>query len=167
MNNSIEKYKENLKRIDELSIEIAESAIEYFQISYNKDSFIIEGQDFNRYSEKDRSYIKRFKGIILEIFENRCAICGGNRGIESDHFFIPKVHGGSFGLKTHHGKIVNNAIPLCESCNRSKGSKSYKKLEERIVSQIIAKNEILTKRIDSELREHPNPPRSNPQHYYK
>lgn len=49
------------------------------------------------------------------LYQGRCAYCGRrSRSLEMDHV-IPLARGG------HH--VVDNVVPACRSCNRSKGSK--------------------------------------------
>ena len=58
----------------------------------------------------------------MRTYDCRCGLCGEDRdGIELDHFWIPKSHGGCFTMRLRAtGKLVNNAVPLCTRCNRQK-----------------------------------------------
>jgi hypothetical protein len=58
----------------------------------------------------------------MRIYDCRCGLCGEDRdGIELDHFWIPKSHGGCFTMRLRStGRLVNNAVPLCTQCNRKK-----------------------------------------------
>ena len=121
--------------------------------SYEEEAsnIIINGQDFNRYSSADRKYLKKYKSLILGIFNNSCAVCGDTKGIELDHHFLCKRDGGSFQLVTINGKLLNNAIPLCERCNRSKGARPYTIFEKDVIDRINYLNNIITNKIVEEI----------------
>ncbi len=89
--------------------------------SFCESDYLIEKEDFERQSQKDREFLKKFKLRLIAAFANKCAKCAADsNGVDIDHFFIPKSKGGCFLMQTKSGRIVCNALPLCESCNRSK-----------------------------------------------
>ncbi len=71
-----------------------------------------------------------------------CATCGADdNGLDLDHFFIPKSKGGNFVLKRKDGVLINNAVPMCETCNRTKGNKDWRSItEENTLIQILERN---------------------------
>lgn len=96
-------------------------------ISDSRHDYIIEENDYRRGNKKEHAYRKYFNLSLLKIFDNSCAKCKrSDNGIEIDHFFLSKNEGGCFILRHKNGHIINNAIPLCISCNRSKSDKHYK-----------------------------------------
>ncbi len=92
-----------------------------------EDLYIFKLSEDNQ-DEADRQYRNIHLLRLLKVFDNCCARCGvSNKGIHLDHFMVPRSKGGSFLLETHSGFKVHNALPLCESCNTSKGDKNYRK----------------------------------------
>lgn len=113
--------------------------------------FYIRTEDFERDTPKERAYMYKYKATILKAFNNRCAIClAHDKGIEQDHFLIPKISGGNFGLHHRSGLTVNNAVPLCVPCNRRKKDKSYKLFctEEQII-RIRDVNSMITQLVNN------------------
>ena len=112
--------------------------------------YIINREDFKRVSDKEMIYRKKHKSTLLRLFDNRCAQCGDDEnGIDLDHFIFPKKDGGSFAMKNRGGYWVNNAIPLCERCNRVKGAKSYRDFfSEEKRRDILEKNKEMSKRLN-------------------
>lgn len=97
---------------------------ELFYSNPNPNELLLDDFCFDRNSDIDKEYRNKYFLFLIEKVENKCPICGRtDNGIELDHFFIPKKEGGNFILKTKNGIIINNAIPLCISCNRSKSDK--------------------------------------------
>lgn len=87
---------------------------------------VVSSSDRTRENAADRDYRKRMLLRLLGLYGNQCAICGANdAGLDLDHFFVPKSQGGNFALTRHDGIKVNNAVPMCESCNRAKGARPY------------------------------------------
>jgi hypothetical protein len=119
-------------------------------ISDSRDAYIIENDDYRRGNAKENYYRKAFQLSLLEIFGNRCAKCGSNdNGVDLDHFFLSKNEGGSFIMRHREGHLVNNAIPLCQSCNRSKSDKSYRSFYSTPqILGIFQRNAIMTKMIN-------------------
>jgi hypothetical protein len=84
----------------------------------------IKEEDFVRENKIDRAFRKKLLLTLLSHFGCRCVLCGDNKnGLDLDHAILPKSRGGNFVLRLITGQIVLNAIPLCQSCNRSKGAK--------------------------------------------
>ena len=71
-----------------------------------------------------RSQIKQFTSTltpeqwveIKKIFNNKCAYCNEERKLTIEHF-IPVVKYGEL--------TINNIIPVCSSCNSSKGARDF------------------------------------------
>ena len=90
-------------------------------ISDDRSQYIIENSDYKRGTPKENHFRRAYKLTLLSTFDNRCAKCSSNdNGVDIDHFVISKNEGGSFIMRHRDGHLVNNAIPLCQSCNRSK-----------------------------------------------
>lgn len=95
-----------------------------FEQTAGLDQCIVRGEDFSRDSKVDRYYMKNFRDTLAKKFEGHCAKCGeGMARLEFDHFLVPKSRGGVFAMRHKDGYFVNNCIPLCRSCNASKGAK--------------------------------------------
>jgi 5-methylcytosine-specific restriction endonuclease McrA len=90
--------------------------------------YLVVGPDFGRGSGVDRFCQKHFRKSLVQAFSGMCASCGeGMSQLEFDHFWHPKSKGGNFAMrrKTTNGIVyANNCIPLCGSCNGSKGARS-------------------------------------------
>jgi 5-methylcytosine-specific restriction endonuclease McrA len=96
-------------------------------INDDRSVYIVHRGDYKRGSEKERDYIRQHRNYLFRIYDNRCSKCGNDaNGLDIDHFFISKNEGGCFQMLHRDGFIVNNAIPLCESCNRSKSDRDYR-----------------------------------------
>jgi hypothetical protein len=114
-----QKDRERLEaqaREQEIQVKIAT-----VEISKNREDYIIEEDDYRRGNKKENLYRKRFKLTLLSTFGNACVKCGrSDNGVDIDHFVLSKNEGGCFFLRHKDGHLVNNAIVLCASCNRSK-----------------------------------------------
>lgn len=93
-------------------------------LSLDRHSYLIKEDDYKRNSEKDKLFLKKYKMILLEMFNNRCVKSGVMEDIELDHFFIPKSKGGSFLMEQANGKFVLNVVPLNKKINSSKKDKN-------------------------------------------
>lgn len=83
------------------------------------------GPDYSRDSRLDCYYRAHFSYTLSRAFDGHCCKCGeGMAQLEFDHFWHPKASGGNFLMRSKTGVYVNNCIPLCRSCNSSKGSRS-------------------------------------------
>ena len=135
------------------SIPSVKPTIKSTKLSDNRKDYIIENNDYRRGISKENIYRKKFKLTLLSMFENRCAKCGRHdNGIELDHFFLSKNEGGCFIMRHRKGYFVNNAIPLCSTCNRSKSDKSYRKFySNHELNKLIHKNSAITKILNEKL----------------
>lgn len=126
------------------------------KISDNRHDYRILNNDYRRDNSKERQYRKVHKNALLRLHDNRCVKCHDDEnGLDLDHFVFSKNEGGCFMMEHKDGFLVNNAIPLCESCNRSKSDKSYLDFfsEEQLL-EIFEKNVEMTKRLnDKHLEE--------------
>ena len=117
---------EEKRRATELRRLIQERLSE-LKISDDHRDYIVLRDDFKRGSDKERTYVRLHRNFLYRTYDNRCAKCGDDsNGLDIDHFFFSKNEGGCFEMLRRDGFRVNNAIPLCESCNRSKSDRSYK-----------------------------------------
>jgi hypothetical protein len=95
-------------------------------ISTNREDYIIVKEDYKRGNKRENEYRKKHILALLNLHQNQCAKCHkSDNGFDLDHFFLSKNEGGNFSLMHKDGYLVNNAIPLCQSCNRSKGDRPY------------------------------------------
>ena len=117
------------------------------RISDTRTDYVIGNDDYRRGTPRENFYRKSFFLPLLSVFGNQCAGCGNaQNGVDVDHFVFSKNEGGSFAMYHTDGLWVNNAIPLCETCNRSKLDQSYREFftEEQLV-EIFEKNVQMTK----------------------
>lgn len=85
-------------------------------------SYVIERRNYSRSNSDERLYKTKWWATLMRTYDCRCGLCGEDRdGIELDHFWVPKSHGGCFIMRSVATlKLVNNAVPLCTACNRQK-----------------------------------------------
>lgn len=96
-------------------------------ISDDRHDYKISKKDYKRGNKVDNEYRKKYFLTLLHHYKNKCGKCGDmQNGVDLDHFIFSKNDGGNFALLHKDGHLINNAIPLCKSCNRSKGDRSYK-----------------------------------------
>lgn len=105
---------------------------DFYKNSNYYELFRIDEGDFKRNNDLDFFFEKRFKSKLFEIYENECLFCQKKNNLHVDHFFIPKSKGGNFILKTYNGLLFNNAVLLCETCNKKKHAKSFLEFREKI-----------------------------------
>jgi 5-methylcytosine-specific restriction endonuclease McrA len=118
--------KEEKRRALEMTRTIHRRLLE-IKISDDRGDYIIRREDYKRGSDKERDYIRLHRNFLYRTYDNRCAKCGNDsNGLDIDHFFFSKNEGGCFEMLHREGFKVNNAIPLCESCNRSKSDRHFK-----------------------------------------
>ncbi len=124
--------------------------LEFIELSLRPRDYEIEAGDFRRGNPKENLYRKLFQLSLLEIFRNECAKCGRqDNGLDLDHFFISKKDGGSLLMKHRSGYFVNNAIPLCQSCNRSKSDRNFQDFFlPSEIQEILSRNAKMTKLIN-------------------
>lgn len=115
-------------------------------VSTAREDYLINRTDYRRGNTREREYRRRYLLKLLSLYENQCARCGrSDNGFEIDHFFISKNEGGNFALIHKDGYLVNNAIPLCRSCNSSKGDRSYRTFfSNREILSLFTKNREMT-----------------------
>jgi 5-methylcytosine-specific restriction endonuclease McrA len=129
--------------------------------SRNRFDYVIRESDYRRGGPRESLYRKLFLLTLLSTYDNACAKCGTrSNGLDIDHFFITKNEGGCFIMLHVDGYLVNNAIPLCQTCNRSKQDRSIDlifKTEELV--RIFALNATMTRLLNEQLilDEHGNP----------
>lgn len=118
--------------------------------SFDRLDYIISGNDYKRGNKKENFYRKALQLKLLSVFNNSCAKCGSHdNGIELDHFIFSKNEGGCFIMIHKENYYVNNAIPLCLSCNRGKGDRHFSKYFNEIeIANILKKNIQLTKHLN-------------------
>ncbi len=128
-----------------------QKAIATLTPSADRNEYIIERDDYRRGNSKESYYRKTFCLYLLETFGNSCAKCGSKEnGMDIDHFIFSKNEGGCFMMKHSDGYLVNNAIPLCQTCNRSKSDENYKSFfSEAELLTILEKNVLMTKRLNT------------------
>lgn len=92
-------------------------------IDISEESYIIESQDYSRDSRLDRYFKNHLGFALIQHFKRKCVKCSVEDKLEFDHFWLPKSKGGNFVMRSKKGIYINNCIPLCRSCNASKGAK--------------------------------------------
>lgn len=117
-----------------------------------REQLLVKEQDYQRENTTDRAYRRKWLLRLLQAYENRCAICGASdQGLDLDHFFIPKCHGGNFVLRHQDGFVFNNAVPMCEPCNRAKGARPYREFlrgrEDRLIT-VLKINKAMNHRLN-------------------
>jgi len=128
-----------------------QASIAKVRIPDNRADYIISNADYRRGTPRENFYRKAFLLSLLSLFDNRCAKCGTREnGVDIDHFVLSKNEGGSFAMFHRDGFWVNNAIPLCQTCNRSKLDRSYRLFfaEEQLLG-ILQRNAEMTKRLNA------------------
>ena len=115
--------------------------------SADRDDYIIDRDDYRRGSPKESYYRKTFCLYLLDAFGNCCARCGSKEnGMDIDHFIFSKNEGGCFIMKHRDGYLINNAVPLCQTCNRSKSDSDYKSFfNESELLVILERNSNMTR----------------------
>lgn len=147
------KRKEAQRRAEEekrLAEEEFQRKISIVRISDDRNDYIISKEDYKRGNPVDNDYRKTWFLTLLKIYDNKCANCGdSSNGCDLDHFVFAKNEGGNFIMKHREGYFVNNAIPLCQNCNRSKGDRDYNNFfsEEKLL-ELFTKNAEMTKLIN-------------------
>lgn len=135
-----------------------EKAMNANDFSDNVDHYWVRQSNFKRQNRIEKRYRKKFLLHLLDLFDNQCANCGDKEnGLDLDHFMIPKSSGGNFKMKHNDGEYwVNNAIPLCISCNRSKGNGDYKAyFSIDRLEAILKKNNEMTRYVNERMAKMP------------
>lgn len=161
----VEAFETNLRQDDKRRKESIEEQLrhvtreESFQIAnehnliIDTEAYHISSQDYSRSSSLDRHYQKHFAFALTQAFGGLCCKCGeGMRQLEFDHFWLPKSEGGNFLMRSKQGYYVNNCIPLCRSCNASKGARSFLKYFAKIeVEKITEKSQSMNAYLNAHM----------------
>lgn len=141
-----EEAKANLGRERQLQERMSVVAI-----SESRFDYVISNEDYRRGTPRENFYRKHFFLQLLATFGNCCVACGNSQnGVDIDHLVFSKNEGGSFAMFHREGYWVNNAVPLCHTCNRSKVDKSYRDFfsPDRLLS-ILERNVEMTRRLNA------------------
>jgi len=94
------------------------------ELDLSPENYIIVPEDYSRDSRIDKYYKRNFSKLLSRAFNGHCCKCGeGMVQLAFDHFWFPKSRGGNFLMRHVEGYYINNCVPLCSSCNSSKGNK--------------------------------------------
>jgi hypothetical protein len=128
-------------------------------LSINPSDYKVRPSDYSRSSSVDDLYKREMESELTTVFGGVCCMCGAGMGqIEFDHFWIPKSAGGNFAMQSKQGHFVNNCIPLCRTCNASKGARSFLDFFPRQkIEGIIAKSQSLNAVLNSRMSALGNP----------
>ena len=109
------------------------------------DHYIIVGPDYSRDSRLDAHYRRHFSYVLSRAFDGHCCGCGEGMGaLQFDHFWCPKASGGNFLMRSRDGVYVNNCIPLCASCNASKGKRDFRDVfDEAVVEDVVRRSQAI------------------------
>jgi 5-methylcytosine-specific restriction endonuclease McrA len=123
------------------------------------DNYVVNEKDFIRESRLDRHYRKQFSYALSRAFDGHCCNCGEGMGqLEFDHFWLPKSKGGNFLMRSTDGYYVNNCIPLCRSCNASKGARDYRDFfDEEYLESIVETSQSINAHINKEMHDFNDP----------
>jgi hypothetical protein len=125
-----EKEKQELLQIQ--AQENFERKLKQVYVNTDREYYIIKKEDYKRGNNRENEYRKRYLLPLLNLYDAKCAKCGRmDNGFDLDHFFLSKNEGGNFSLLHRDGYLVNNAIPLCQSCNRAKGDRCFSDFFDR------------------------------------
>lgn len=121
--------------------------------SSNINDYKVNQADFERENSFDKEARKLFFLKVAEIQGNKC-ICGkSHNGYDFDHLMIPKSKGGNFILKHKTGALISNMIILCQTCNRSKGAKDWRKFfNPSQIMRIVNYQKEMTEYINNSFR---------------
>ncbi len=150
---ALREYIKEQEILREKEAETLRKKIGRVRVSDDIQDYVISRRDYARGNEKEAIYRKRFMLDLLKVFGNKCAICGrSDNGFDLDHFIIPKNYGGNFVLMHKDGYLVNNAVPLCQTCNRSKSDESYEEIfaSEEELYEVLKKNKKMTVMINDD-----------------
>ncbi len=143
---------EEKRRNERLRIAI-QVRLSELRISDNRAHYIVHRDDYKRGTDKERDYIRMHRNFLYRIYDNRCGKCSNDQnGLDIDHLFFSKNEGGCFEMLHIDGFKVNNAVPLCESCNRSKSDRDYQTFfTPHELIRVLEKNIIITERLNQNL----------------
>lgn len=118
-------------------------------ISQSIKDYTVEDAHHHRGHPLERQFRLKHQNYLCSLFDNRCAACGNDEnGLDIDHYFFPKSSGGMFMMLHKKGYFINNAVPLCETCNRSKGKKRIFRDYDLLIADRIT---TMTKRLNGWL----------------
>lgn len=122
-------------------------------------NYHIVGRDYSRDSRIDNYYRKKFSYALSRAFDGHCCKCGEGMGqLEFDHFWLPKSSGGNFLMRSKYGLYVNNCIPLCRSCNSSKGHKDFREFfTEEEIEDIVRRSQSIEEYINQQMADFDDP----------
>lgn len=128
-------------------------------LDLSPENYLIVPEDYSRDSRIDRFYKNNFSKILSRAFDGHCCKCGeGMVQLAFDHFWHPKSRGGNFLMRHIDGYYINNCIPLCGSCNSSKGKKEiHEFFEKDNIKQIVQKSQSINPEINSKIIEFNDP----------
>ncbi|EPA8590531.1 hypothetical protein ACQ7JZ_000087 [Vibrio parahaemolyticus] len=136
--------------------EALEEKIRTISPSFNRFDYTILAHDYKRGNKVDNAYKRLYTLTALNSFDCRCANCyDRHNGFELDHFIFSKNDGGNFVMRSKDGYLVNNAVVLCVTCNRSKQDKVFTEFfSQEAVFRIMDVNKSLTEIIHKEKKMH-------------
>ncbi|MGC9395084.1 MAG: hypothetical protein ACP5J4_09530 [Anaerolineae bacterium] len=117
-------------------------------------NYHIVGRDYSRDSRIDNFYRQHFSYVLSRAFNGHCCKCGEGMGqLEFDHFWLPKSSGGNFLMRSKSsGLYVNNCIPLCRSCNSSKGYRDFREFfTEEEIEDIVKRSQSIETYINQHM----------------
>lgn len=160
----LEKFKDSFYKSDKSTLTLREQLVDDKKkelISKTIDEsfsteitdYVVDPTDYSRESRIDNYYKKNFSYLLTKAFNGSCCKCGQGMGtLEYDHFWKPKSDGGNFLMRHKDGYYINNCIPLCRSCNSSKGKSSYTSyFTTDELSEIISKSQSLNHEINKQM----------------
>ena len=116
------RKEEEIRKANEIKDKIGELVKNDLDLS--PENYIIVPEDYSRDSRIDNYYKRNFSKLLSRAFDGHCCKCGeGMVQLAFDHFWFPKSRGGNFLMRHVDGYYINNCVPLCGSCNSSKGNK--------------------------------------------
>lgn len=147
-----ELEQEEKRKAEELQRAI-QTRLSRLGINDDRGVYLVRREDYKRGSEKERDYLRQHKNFLLRTYDNRCSKCGNDsNGLDIDHFFISKNEGGCFQMEHRDGFMVNNAIPLCETCNRAKSDRDYRSFfTSQDLLRVLEKNAKMNERLNQGL----------------
>lgn len=149
----IEKQIKTEKQLAAINARISEF------IDTSPQAYHIVGQDYSRESRLDNFYRRNFSYVLSRAFDGHCCKCGEGMGqLEFDHFWLPKSSGGNFLMRSKTGVYVNNCIPLCRSCNSSKGNKDFREFfEEEELVEVFERSQSINEYINEHMTDFEDP----------
>jgi 5-methylcytosine-specific restriction endonuclease McrA len=128
-------------------------------LNISPQSYHVVGRDYSRDSRIDNFYKQHFSYALSRAFDGHCCKCGEGMGqLEFDHFWLPKSSGGNFLMRSDSGLYVNNCIPLCRSCNSSKGHRDFREFfAEKEIEDIVKRSQSIEPHINQRMASFDDP----------